>query len=285
MPETYRIANGETIHVLPRGGNFLPLTYSRIEPDLLDTLQTCIEHWPIENSASVREMIAAAETAQYQHQWVACETAFFQTLPEAKKYYALPNNLRQTGYQRFGGDGLFHQWAAQIHSEDCKFVSVHLSENPSIAAIHNERAVDCSMGYSHLEGLPGLTTCGEIDPSVVLFLAEQGKTAGEIADLLYHDSGWQVFASGRSFTELWNDPQNGAFFQKMYLHTLIEAIGAMIASLGGADVIFLGSESSLVFEEILQQIESHFADFDLPFKFIEVSRRQIIEETFNYRSQ
>lgn len=283
MTESYCIASGETLHILPRGGNFLPETFTRIEPALLDTLQACSKHWPTEDRESIQTMVQAAEAAHFQHHWVACETAFFQPLPEAKKYYALPAELRQNGYRRFGGDGLFHQWAAQIHPEDCKFVSVHLSENPSVAAIREERAVDSSQGYSHLEGLPGLTLCGEIDPSVVLFLAEQGKSATEISDLLYHHSGWQVFAGQTPLRDLWNDSQKGALFQKMYLHNLIETIGAMVAALGGADLIFLGSESSAIFEEMVLQIESHFADFSLPFEFKEVRRAQMIEEVFNYR--
>jgi hypothetical protein len=69
-------------------------------------------------------------------------------------------------------------------------IVAHLGNCASVCAIHNSKSVASAMGFSALDGLPMGTRCGQIDPSVLLYLMDQEKlSAAEISDLLYRQSG------------------------------------------------------------------------------------------------
>ncbi|GAA8353581.1 hypothetical protein HpNP16_13780 [Helicobacter pylori] len=50
-------------------------------------------------------------------------------------------------------------------------ISLHLGNGSSAAAIQNGKSVDTSMGLTPLEGLIMGTRCGDIDPTVVEYIA------------------------------------------------------------------------------------------------------------------
>jgi acetate kinase len=59
-----------------------------------------------------------------------------------------------------------------------------------MCAIHAGKSVECTLGFTALDGLPMGTRPGQLDPGVVLYLmSEKGMSAGEIERFLYHDCG------------------------------------------------------------------------------------------------
>jgi acetate kinase len=174
MPESVSFAPNKLLTVLPRGGDIFILPVQRITKMDLPALESCANRWPQENQTVIDAIKDFFTREPAVEQYLACETAFFHTLPEAASEYALPRSQRAAGLRRFGVDGLFHEWVAKHFANDRNIVSVHLTGNTTLSAIRAGKAVDTSGGYSLLEGLPGMTTCGEIDPSLVLFLNEQG---------------------------------------------------------------------------------------------------------------
>ena len=58
-----------------------------------------------------------------------------------------------------------------------------------MAAIDRGNVIDTSMGMTPLPGLVMGSRCGDIDPAIVLYLAEQGMDAAEIDQLLNKKSG------------------------------------------------------------------------------------------------
>ena len=59
-----------------------------------------------------------------------------------------------------------------------------------MCAISGGKSVECTLGFTALDGLPMGTRPGQLDPGVVLYLmSEKGMSAKEIERLLYNDCG------------------------------------------------------------------------------------------------
>ncbi|WP_424139963.1 acetate/propionate family kinase [Roseomonas chloroacetimidivorans] len=127
---------------------------------------------------------------------VACfDTAFHASLPELSRRFAIPESLYQKGIRRYGFHGLSYEFIASqlptIAPEIAKgrVIVAHLGSGASACAMVAGRSVDSTMGFSTLDGLPMGTRPGQLDPGILLYLAQQGMTEGEIEHLLYHDCG------------------------------------------------------------------------------------------------
>ena len=286
MVETLAISANETLFVLPRGGELFPRSITRLEDDCATKLAECKQRWPEENGDAVNLILGSQEQNPGSTYWISCDTAFFADLPATTQSYALPAAERAHGYKRFGADGLLHAWVARRNPQFARLISLHLCENTNLAAIRRGKAVDTSAGYSVLEGLPGLTTCGDLDPSIVGLLNEEGLSAAEIRQLLYKDSGWQALAKNITFAELCESTSPElALPRSMYLHALIKSIGAMLSSLGGANCICVDCANPVVCETLFRKLETHFAFSQIKFQLYEVNREAVLREAFLYAAE
>jgi acetate kinase len=59
-----------------------------------------------------------------------------------------------------------------------------------MCAIHAGKSVECTLGFTALDGLPMGTRPGQLDPGIVLYLmSEKGMSAKEIERFLYNECG------------------------------------------------------------------------------------------------
>jgi acetate kinase len=128
---------------------------------------------------------------------VAFETSFFVGLPSRESTYALPraagNSVRRWGYH-----GLFHAAATQelartlnLGSRPARMLSICLDSRPEMAAVQGRTPLAVTSGSTPMEGLPGESNCGEIDPSIALALAAHPEIGPERANLmLTRESGF-----------------------------------------------------------------------------------------------
>lgn len=284
MHEIFAQPEGGLVYVLPRGGRLFTKTFAKIDSECVAKLEECAVRWPLENTEIVKRIQEDIDKNPTTSRWLACETAFFNTLPKNASAYALPESLRLQDFRRFGADGLFHQSVADQYPGQ-RIVSVFLNEHPNAAAISNGKAVETSCGYSFLEGVAGQSTCGDLDPSVVLMLAENGLAPAKIEALLYQNSGWQaIIGSQCSFADLLTG-QGEAFSlaREMHFQAVVKAIGAMVASLGGADRIVIDCESNTLCEEYVQSIRDRFAFSKIKVELVQMSRSQIVDFLFKHK--
>ncbi|GAA6788416.1 hypothetical protein BTM495_11160 [Helicobacter pylori] len=69
-------------------------------------------------------------------------------------------------------------------------IGLHLGNGSSAAAIQKGKSVDTSMGLTPLEGLIMGTRCGDIDPTVVEYIAQcANKSLEEVMKILNYESG------------------------------------------------------------------------------------------------
>ena len=174
---------------------------------------------------------------------VACfDTAFHATLPAAAATYALPAEWRRRwGLRRFGFHGLSHQYAARRAAElvgrplPAPDRQLPPGRGASLCAVAGGRSVDTTMGFTPLEGLVMNTRSGSVDPGLVLWLiTEAGLAPAEVAEALEQESG----LAGLSGTS--GDLREigaGTLAVDVYVHRLRREIAAMVAALGGLDVL------------------------------------------------
>lgn len=232
-PEFLQLDEQNILFVLPRGNRRTPREITRVDAQMLVNLLECSMQWPEEDAETVKALQASMLAHPEMIHWAACETAFFNDLPQPAVDYALPQALLEKGYQRYGGDGLLVHWASQQLSHYSSIVVVHLGDTPTVSAVQNGKAVDCSQGYSAVEGMPSSTSCGSIDPSIVLLLSENGYSPAQIADLLYRQSGW---GADLHLADLLNTHDQK--IQMLHDHvadSLVKAVGEAFSTLGKED--------------------------------------------------
>jgi acetate kinase len=195
---------------------------------------------------------------------VACfDTAFHATLPAFASTYAIPARWRdELGVRRYGFHGLSHSWASRRAPEvlgrdaaELRVVSCHLGAGASLAAVRDGTCVDTTMGFTPLDGLVMMTRSGALDPGAVAWLVNQaGLRPDEVEHELYYASGIQALAGTSDMREVEAGVARGeadaTFALDVYVHRLRASIAAMVASLGGLDVLAftggVGEHSALV---------------------------------------
>lgn len=126
-------------------------------------------------------------------------------------------------------------------------ITCHLGNGASIAAIENGKSIDTSMGFTPVDGLIMGTRTGDIDPGVLLFLADKENLSLKgVSNLINKNSGMQGISgisSDMRDLELayYEGNEQAALALTMYAYRVKKFIGAYAAIMNGLDVlIFTG---------------------------------------------
>lgn len=183
------------------------------------------------------------------------DTAFHHTLPPCARAYALPHELAaRHRIRRYGFHGIAHVslvagYAAFTGStlERDRIITLQLGNGCSVMAIARGKSIETSMGFTPLEGLVMGTRSGDLDPSIVSYLAHRENVdAAEIERWLNERSGL-LGVSGRSndMRELLHatthaQDERAALAIELFCYRARKYVGAYLAVLGGADAIVFG---------------------------------------------
>jgi acetate kinase len=228
---------------------------------------------PLHNRAELDGMAIIEKEIPGVPQVAVFDTGFHRHLSAAAYVYPGPYAWLAKGIRRYGFHGINHQYCAeratQILQRDARglrIVSCHLGNGCSLAAIQDGRSVDTTMGFTPLEGLMMGTRSGSVDPGILTYLMRQEKPTGEQLDDLLNKKSGLLGISGFSgdmreiigALKMTADPNalraasggdNAAqsvmpdrtarakLAFDMFIHRLRREIGAMIAVLGGLDVL------------------------------------------------
>ncbi|NMB45464.1 MAG: acetate kinase [Firmicutes bacterium] len=217
----------------------------------VDLLKTLIEVGPLHMPANIMGIEACMALMPGVPQVTVFDTAFHQTMPASSYLYALPYEYyEQFGVRRYGFHGTSHRYLTQRTAElvgkqpeELNLITCHLGNGSSIAAVRAGKCFDTSMGFTPLEGLVMGTRCGNIDPAVIPFLGNKLELDWDELDTLMNKKSGLLGLSGVSsdMRDLAAARKNGnpraqiAF--DVFLHRLVQYVGAFYVELGGADVI------------------------------------------------
>ena len=240
-------------HRVVHGGEIFQAP-TRIDDKVIKAIHEMVPLAPLHNPANLAGIEAVGQHYPEIPQVAVFDTAFFYTLPPHAYRYALPDNLyRQHQVRRYGFHGISHQHVArqaadylQQPTNTLRLITLHLGNGASAAAILDGNCIDTSMGMTPLEGLIMGTRCGDLDPSVPVYLARTlGMALNDIEILLNRNSGMKGLCGVSDMREVHRladqgDEQAGLAIE-MYCYRISKYIGAYTIALGGLDaLVFTG---------------------------------------------
>ncbi|EJU02060.1 acetate and butyrate kinase [Dacryopinax primogenitus] len=184
--------------------------------DLLDKLA---EFAPLHNHRSIIVVKSCLEHLSAAHQVLCYDTLFHHTIP-AKVYtypIAPPKEPSPVPLRRYGFHGLSYSAILRSVSnylgkkeEDTNLVVAHLGSGASMCLIRSGKSEDTTMGLSPLEGLPGGTRTGCVDPvlifhhtpSSVEIVSYKGTDITKAELVLNTDGGLQALAGTSDFGQI-----------------------------------------------------------------------------------
>jgi len=242
-----------------------------IDADIINDLRALIPLAPLHNPANLAAIETAARLYPQVPQVAVFDSAFFHTLPPHACRYAVPEKLyHEQHVRRYGFHGTSHQQAARQAADylrqppaSLRLITLHLGNGASAAAIRDGRCIDTSMGMTPLEGLIMGTRCGDLDPSVPLYLARtMDMTIDDIEDLLNHGSGMKGLCGATDMRDVHrlanSGDQQARLAIDMYCYRIAKYVGAYYIALGGVDALVftggVGEHDALIRQAVCAQL-------------------------------
>lgn len=245
-----------------------------INEDVKAAIRENIPLGPLHNPANLMGIEACEKVMPNTPQVAVFDTAFHQTMPPRAYLYAIPlENYEKYKVRRYGFHGSSHRYvsakAAEFLGKDpseLKIVTCHLGNGSSMAAVDGGKCVDTTMGLTPLEGVPMGTRSGDIDPTIVEFLADKlGKTLPEMMVYLNKKCGMLGLSGGISsdyrdlFAAAAEGNKNAAIALETFAYKVRKYIGAYTAAMGGVDTIVftagVGENNPVMRKMILEGLE------------------------------
>ncbi|WP_277585522.1 acetate/propionate family kinase [Psychrobacillus antarcticus] len=254
-----------------------------ITTEVLDTLEELSELAPLHNPANITGIKVFNQELPNVPAVAVFDTAFHQTMPESSYLYSIPYEYYEKfGIRKYGFHGSSHKYVTQRAAmllnrplETTRFISCHLGNGASIAAIHHGKSIDTSMGFTPLAGVTMGTRSGNIDPALIPYLMEKtGKSAEGVLDILNKKSG-MLGVSGFSsdLRDIVGEADKGneraQLALDVFANRIHKYIGSYAARMNGVDAIIftagIGENSEVVREKVLKglQFMGVFMDPDL----------------------
>ena len=175
----------------------------------------------------------------------ACfDTTFHAGLPAVARVLPIAKEFQSEGIQRYGFHGLscesiVHQLANDLPK---RLVIAHLGNGASVTAVEAGKSIDTSMGLTPTGGVIMGTRSGDLDPGVLVYLMREKKfDAATLEELVDHRSGLLgISGVGSDMRELHEAASSNADARlaiQMFCYSVRKQIAAMIAALGGLDLL------------------------------------------------
>ncbi|KAK5118328.1 hypothetical protein LTR62_002841 [Meristemomyces frigidus] len=227
----------------------------RIDKDTYHHLETLSDLAPLHNAGAL-EIVKAVHAKSPKATNIAFfDNAFHQTLPAAARTYAIDQEIAtRNKLRKYGFHGLSYAFIARAVSTHLSkpltglnIIALHLGSGASACCIRAGKSIDTSMGLTPLDGLPGATRSGSLDPSLIFhFTHEAGKmshgstkelhitTAEEI---LNKKSGWKALTGTTDFGVISQKASEGDEKCKLafdiFVDRIVDFVAAYYVKLGG----------------------------------------------------
>lgn len=222
-----------------------------VDNDVKRDIELCSELAPLHNPANLKGILSVEKLIPGVPQVAVFDTSFHQTMPDYAYMYALPYEYYEKyKIRKYGYHGTSHKFvalkAAKILGKDAKelkIITCHLGNGASITAIKNGQSIDTSMGFTPVDGLIMGTRTGEIDPGVLIYIADKEHlNVTGVNNLINKKSGMagisQLSSDMRDLeTAAAEGNDKASLALKMYAYRVKKFIGSYIAVLNGLDLL------------------------------------------------
>ena len=255
-------------HRLVHGGEKFAAS-TIITDEVLKAVDECSDLAPLHNPANIIGVNACKELMPDTPMVGVFDTAFHQTMPKKAYLYGIPYEYYEKyKIRRYGFHGTSHSFVSKAAAEytgldinNSKIIVAHLGNGASISAVVNGECVDTSMGLTPLEGLVMGTRSGDIDPSIIEFIAnKENKTISEMLNILNKKSGVQgmsrVSSDFRDLEAAYHEGNELAINAcEVFAYRVAKYIGSYVAAMNGVDCIAftagIGENTQFIREMIL----------------------------------
>ena len=199
------------------------------------------------------------------------DTSFHSTMPDVAKLYGIDyEDYKELKIRRYGAHGISHQFISEeaakiIGRKHFKLIVCHLGNGASLSAVENGKCIDTTMGFTPLEGLIMGTRSGDIDPSVVQYLAhKKGWDVSQVISYLNKNCGVKGISGVSSdFRDLTAAAAEGneraTLALDMFSYRVKKYVGAYAAAMDGVDMIAftagIGENTPEVRQRILDKMD------------------------------
>lgn len=220
----------------------------KINLKTIEELKKLCKFAPLHNPVNLEALKAARKLFPKSKHYAVFDTAFYSTLEPKAYLYALPYSYYQKyKIRRYGFHGTSHYYVGTktiklLKKAQHKIITCHLGNGSSITAIKNGKAIDTSMGFTPLEGIPMGTRSGDLDPALVIRLIEiLKKTPNEIETVLNKESGLKGLSQLSSdMRDLWKASTKNKMAKltiELLAYRIAKYIGSYTAALNGLDAL------------------------------------------------
>jgi acetate kinase len=237
-----------------------------IDEEMLEELHRISAYAP-EHLPTEIEMIELCRERLPEIPQIACfDTTFHSDLPAVARIVPIPRRYLAQGVQRYGFHGLSYAFVVdelrrQLGDEAAngRLVLAHLGNGASLAAVKDGRSIDTSMGFTPAAGVPMSTRSGDLDPGLVLYLAQtEGMDARQFDRMVNHESGLlgvsETSSDIRDLLEREATDERAREAVALFCYQSRKCIGAFAAALGGLDILVftggIGENAAVVRERI-----------------------------------
>ncbi|HYG24769.1 MAG TPA: acetate/propionate family kinase [Verrucomicrobiae bacterium] len=254
--------------------------HQRISPQLVKALRS-LEPFDPEHLPDEIRLTEAFHSRHPNLPQVACfDTAFHRDLPLRARMLPIPRRFHDRGIQRYGFHGLSYAFiveqlgrVAGPAAAEGRSILAHLGNGASLAAVHNGRAIDTTMGFTPAAGVPMSTRSGDLDPGLPWFLSRTERmSASRWNKMVNSESGLlgisETSSDMRELLERESSDHRAAEAVQVFCYSIRKAIGALAAALGGLDTIVftggIGENSHPVRARICEGMGFLGMEVDLP---------------------
>ena len=240
-----------------------------ITEEVIAQVEECNDLAPLHNPANIIGIRACQALMPNVPMAGVFDTAFHQTMPEKAYLYGLPYEYYEKyKVRRYGFHGTSHSFVSKeaasylgMDLNNSKIIVAHLGNGASVSAVLNGKCVDTSMGLTPLEGLVMGTRSGDIDPSIMEFIAKkENLDIDGVMNVLNKKSGVAgmsgVSSDFRDLEAAYNEGNKRAIAAvEVFSYRVAKYIGAYAAAMNGVDAIAftagIGENTSFVREKIM----------------------------------
>lgn len=222
-----------------------------IDNDVKRDIEKCSELAPLHNPAHLKGILSCEKLLPGMPQVAVFDTSFHQTMPDYAFMYAIPYEYYEKyRIRKYGFHGTSHRYVAEkacrmldMPLDKCKIITCHLGNGASITAIENGKSIDTSMGFTPVDGLIMGTRTGEIDPGVLLYLADKEElSVSGVNNMINKKSGVagisQLSSDMRDLEAAATKGNPKALLAlNMYAYKIKKFIGAYVAAMNGLDLL------------------------------------------------
>ena len=215
-----------------------------IDEKVSQQLEDAAAFAPLHTPAAISVIRFAQEHFQGLPQVACLDTSFHAEMPDVARVLPVPRELQSLGIQRYGFHGLscesiVHQLGENIPS---RLIIAHLGNGASVTAVKDGKSIDTSMGLTPSGGVIMGTRSGDLDPGILVYLMrELTFDAAKLEHMIDHRSGLMgisgISSDMRRLHETASENPDARLALDMFCYSVRKQIAAMIAVLGGIDLI------------------------------------------------